>query len=203
MYLLLFNKKEKISPFFCSSLFGCLLYAGELWLAIVIVTVNWWQSALSCSVGLPLVGGLGQPLWEGRGTGQNKVGYIIRIKSILLHTKVKETANVRLFCCWSTLPGLSLPASVDSPWALFCLVLHVTPGSLTGLMLFPGPDVIIYNRVLRLFLFSTFWSSFTFCSLAWLSKAKVTCPCLISHLGLLYYYKVIIRTTAQLTQGPQ
>ena len=101
MYLLLFNKKEKISPFFCSSWFGCLLYAGELWLAIVIVTVNWWQSALSCSVGLPLVGGLGQPLWEGRGTGQNKVGYIIRIKSILLHTKVKETANVRLFCCWS------------------------------------------------------------------------------------------------------
>ena len=145
MYLLLFNKKEKISPFFCSSWFGCLLYAGELWLAIVIVTVNWWQSALSCSVGLPLVGGLGQPLWEGRGTGQNKVGYIIRIKSILLHTKVKETANVRLFCCWSTLPGLYLPASIAFPWALFCLVLHVTPGSRTGLACYFQVQMLSYT----------------------------------------------------------
>lgn len=139
MYLLLFNKKEKIRPFFCSSLFGCLLYAGELWLAIVIVTVNWWQSALSCSVGLPLVGGRGQPLWAGRGTGQNKVGYIIRIKSILLHTKVKPTANVRLFCCWST-PGLDryLPAFIDFPsfvlFFLSCLFfkMHVTKASCTG-----------------------------------------------------------------------
>lgn len=151
MYLLLFNKKEKISPFFCSSLFGCLLYAGELWLAIVIVTVNWWQSALSCSVGLPLVGGLGQPLWEGRGTGQNKVGYIIRIKSILLHTKVKETANVRLFCCWSTLPGLNhyLPAFIGliEPFFVLSFQNACHQGFLhRSEMLFPDSDLIVWRN---------------------------------------------------------
>lgn len=150
------TKKEKISPFFCSSLFGCLLYAGELWLAIVIVTVNWWQSALSCSVGLPLVGGLGQPLWEGRGTGQNKVGYIIRIKSILLHTKVKETANVRLFCCWSTLPGLNHypPALIEfslSPSFVLSFQNACHQGFSHGSEMFP-PDLIVWGTQSHTFL---------------------------------------------------
>ena len=57
MYLLLFNMKKQTesNPFFCSSLFGCLLSAGELWLAIVTVTVTG-------DMGMPPVVGAG---WRG------------------------------------------------------------------------------------------------------------------------------------------
>lgn len=170
MYLLLFNKKEKIRPFFCSSLFGCLLYAGELWLAIVIVTVNWWQSALSCSVGLPLVGGggWGQPLWTGRGTGQNKVGYIIRIKSILLHTKVKQTRKCAPFLLLIHPPWTwSLPASIH--WFSFLLFFLLLSSCLQNAchrgflhrskMLFPDPDLIVWRNPNHAFC-SVIWSFF-------------------------------------------
>lgn len=60
MYLLLFNMKKQTesNPFFCCSLFGCLLSAGELSLAIVTVTVTG-------DMVMPLVEGAGWREWVG------------------------------------------------------------------------------------------------------------------------------------------